>query len=144
MKRHQTSSKFPTMTARRALAILVVVVSTAGCHSSMQLRHEVARSTDFPAYAAHGIDQVLSSHNSSAPRADGGLPDDGLNGEYSYAKDQPVSDLLAYDGLPGPQLAKKEGIWPSPGPSPVFDTMPAIDISWLANRGQQQPASVID
>ncbi len=143
MNRHLDFPKRDSVSLLSALALLVAV-PVAGCHSSVQLRHEIARGVDSPAYASQGIDQVLSSHNSAASRSDTGPPDDGLNGEYAYSAEQPVWDVVAYDRLPGPQLADKRDTWPSPGPAPVFDTVPAIDVSWLNKRAEEQPAAAFD
>jgi hypothetical protein len=81
--------------------------------------------------------KVLLSGDLSALSSPSEPPDDGLNGEARYSDPQPVWDVVAYDGLPGPQLAERRNPWPAPGPSPVFDTLPAIDVSGLSKLGNR-------
>lgn len=82
--------------------------------------------------------KVLLDGDASALYVSDGPPDDGLNGDAKYSGLQPVWDVVAYDDLRGPQLAEKRGAWPSPGPSPVFDTIPAIDVSAISKQSQSK------
>lgn len=87
--------------------------------------------------------KVLLGEDLSAVGAPQTPPDDGLNGDAKYSSAQPVWDFVAYDELPGPQLGEKRGPWPSPGPSPVFDTIPNIDVSGLSRQSQSKTLMVM-
>ncbi len=83
---------------------------------------------------------LLGEEPSASPS---GPPDDGLNGEATYSWAQPVWDVVARDDFDGPQPGEKDGIWPHPGPSPVFDSIPNIDVSKLSKQSQSKTLMVM-
>jgi len=87
--------------------------------------------------------KVLLSGEASALAGPSGPPDDGLNGDVAYTNEQPVWDVVAYDDLDGPQLGERRAPWPSPGPAPVFDTIPAIDVSPVSKQSQSKTLMVM-
>jgi hypothetical protein len=87
--------------------------------------------------------KVLLSGDATALGGPAGPPDDGLNGEASYSNAQPVWDLVAGDELAGPQLGETGALWPSPGPTPVFDTIPSIDVSGVSKQTQSKTLMVM-
>lgn len=87
--------------------------------------------------------KVLLSGDVSGLASPSGPPSDGLNGEVAYTNAQPVWDFVAYDALDGPQLGERRAPWPAPGPTPVFDTIPAVDVSAISKQSQSKTLMVM-
>jgi len=87
--------------------------------------------------------KVLLSGDTTALDAREGPADDGLDGQATYSSSQTVWDFLQSDELPGPQLGERRASWPSPGPAPVFDTIPSIDVSSVSRQSQEKTLVVM-
>ncbi len=110
-------------------------------HTGMAAKgYEHAAATDADLLVSY---KVLLSGDANALSTPAGPPDDGLNGEATYATTHPVWDFVAYNDLPGPQLGERRDSWPSPGPAPVFDTIPSIDVSGVSKQSQAKTLMVM-
>jgi len=87
--------------------------------------------------------KVLLSEDIRALDESQGPPNDGLNGDVMDRSAQPVWDFVANDGLSGPQLGSGSGSWPAPGPAPVFDAIPTIDVSYLSKPSKSKTLIVM-
>lgn len=87
--------------------------------------------------------KILLSGNDGSKDAPSSPPDDGLNGEAASMSSQPVWDVVAYNDSAGPQRSEKRATWSTPGAQPVFDTIPAIDVSSLSRQLQDKTLIVM-
>ena len=87
--------------------------------------------------------KVLLGEDMQALDDSQGPPNDGLNGDVMDRGAQPVWDFVANDGLSGPQLGSGSVSWPAPGPAPVFDAIPTIDVSDLSKRSKSKTLVVM-
>lgn len=110
-------------------------------HNGMAAKgYEHAAATDADLLVSY---KVLLSGDANALATLAGPPDVGVNGEVNHATTQPVWDVVAYNDLTGPELGERRASWPSPGPAPVFDTIPSIDVSGVSKQSQDKTLMVM-